>query len=134
MWSQSLQGHSLTYPTGPSECLVLADHTADPAIVAADLLAQVGTTGVGSWLSECRCNVQAEHDVMAVPELVTTDEALVAKVEAEISRQLETLETADVARASVLKNAWACVCPTMESAINVCNLAAPEHLEVCTCT
>lgn len=99
---------------GPSECLVLADHTADPAIVAADLLAQ------------------AEHDTMAVPELVTTDETMVTRVEAEIAKQLSTLETADVARAAVLKNAWVCVCPSMEVAIQVCNRAAPEHLEVHT--
>eukprot|EP00656_Telonema_subtile_P048566 TRINITY_DN5817_c0_g1_i2.p1 TRINITY_DN5817_c0_g1~~TRINITY_DN5817_c0_g1_i2.p1 ORF type:complete len:365 (-),score=120.40 TRINITY_DN5817_c0_g1_i2:236-1330(-) len=99
---------------GPSECLVLADASADPAVVAADLLAQ------------------AEHDVMAVPELVTTSEELVGKVEGEIARQLATLETADVASVAVRKNAWVCVCPDMESAIAVCNSAAPEHLEVHT--
>lgn len=99
---------------GPSECLVLADGSADPAIVAADLLAQ------------------AEHDVMAVPELVTTDESLIGKVEDEINLQLQTLETADVAAAAVQKNAWACVCPSMQVAIEVCNRAAPEHLEVHT--
>merc|ERR1719313_2810002 len=68
---------------GPSECLVLADQSADPAVVAADLLAQ------------------ADHDVMAVPELVSTSEQLVAQVEAELAAQLAVLPTADVARKAV---------------------------------
>merc|ERR1711865_1259251 len=99
---------------GPSEVLVLADETADAAVVAADMLAQ------------------AEHDVMAVSELVTTCEALVGKVEAELFKQLAVLPTADVARASIEKNGWVAVCPTMEAAVAVTNVAAPEHLEIHT--
>merc|ERR1711865_907652 len=99
---------------GPSEVLVLADETADAAVVAADMLAQ------------------AEHDTMAVSELVTTSEELLNKVEVELFKQLAVLPTADVAREAIEKNGWACLCPTMEVAVNVCNVAAPEHLEVQT--
>ena len=68
---------------GPSECLVLADKTANPATIAADLLAQ------------------AEHDTDARPILVTTAPELVGLVNAELAKQLETLPTAQVARVAV---------------------------------
>jgi histidinol dehydrogenase len=68
---------------GPSELLVLADDTADPATVAADLLAQ------------------AEHDPDGVPLLVTPSAALIEAVEVELAAQLATLPTADVARAAL---------------------------------
>jgi len=96
---------------GPSELVVLADHTADPAIVAADLLAQ------------------AEHDDAAVPLLVTTHEPLVHQVEAELTRQLATLPTAQTA-VSALSNGGAVACGSREEAIAVCNELAPEHLQV----
>lgn len=96
---------------GPSELAVLADHTADPRIVAADLLAQ------------------AEHDPDAFVALVTTDADLPAKVEQELMRQLATLPTASVARAS-LANALAVVCPDLDAAIRACDTLAPEHLQL----
>jgi phosphoribosyl-ATP pyrophosphohydrolase/phosphoribosyl-AMP cyclohydrolase/histidinol dehydrogenase len=96
---------------GPSELVVLTDDTSDPAIVAADLLAQ------------------AEHDDVAVPLLVTTHEPLVHQVEAEIARQLGTLPTAPTAR-NALSNGGAVVCGSMDEAIAVCNELAPEHLQV----
>lgn len=66
---------SIDMLAGPSELLVLADHTAKPEVVAADLLAQ------------------AEHDIVAVPMLVTTCEALVPQVEKELAKQLKLLST-----------------------------------------
>jgi len=99
---------------GPSELLVLADDAADPEVVAADLIAQ------------------SEHDTAAVPELVTTDESLIAKVEAALTRQMADLPTADVARVAVAKNGWCVVAPDMDAAISLCDKAAPEHLEVHT--
>jgi phosphoribosyl-ATP pyrophosphohydrolase/phosphoribosyl-AMP cyclohydrolase/histidinol dehydrogenase len=96
---------------GPSELVVVADHTADPALVAADLLAQ------------------AEHDVLAVPVLVTTHAPLVEQVEAELARQLETLATADIARAA-LANGGALVVEHIDEACRVVNRLAPEHLEL----
>lgn len=96
---------------GPSELVVLADETADPATVAADLLAQ------------------AEHDPDAMPVLVTTSPALADAVEAQLARQLETLPTAPTARAA-LKNGFAAVARDLAEAAAACNAVAPEHLEV----
>lgn len=98
---------------GPSECLVLADDTADAATVAADLLAQ------------------AEHDTDALPILVTVDEAVVPAVEAELTRQLATLPTGDTARVAVSRG-YAVVCASIDEAVTACDTVAPEHLEVMT--
>lgn len=98
---------------GPSECLVLADHTANPAIVAADLLAQ------------------AEHDTDALPILVTTDESLAEKVNAECEVQLSSLSTSSVAREALSKGFYV-FCKSMDEAVKVANFLGPEHLEVHT--
>lgn len=99
---------------GPSECLVLADKTANPATIAADLLAQ------------------AEHDTDARPILVTTVPELVGLVNAELAKQLETLPTAQVARVAVDRAGFAMVAATMAEAIALVDKIAPEHLEVMT--
>lgn len=99
---------------GPSECLVLADKTANPATIAADLLAQ------------------AEHDTDARPILVTTAPELVGLVNAELAKQLETLPTAQVARVAVDRAGFAMVAATMAEAIALVDKIAPEHLEVMT--
>lgn len=96
---------------GPSELLILADNTADPAIIAADLLAQ------------------AEHDDDAVPMLVTTSKELVTRVEQELRSKLETLPTAATARMS-LNNGFAIVATTLDQALLVVNRIGPEHLEI----
>ena len=98
---------------GPSELVVLADETADPARIAADLLGQ------------------AEHDPDARPILVTWDPALPARVDAALAAQLATLPTAAVAREAVA-NGFAVVCADAEEALAVCDRLAPEHLEVLT--
>ncbi len=98
---------------GPSELVVLADATANPEIVAADLLAQ------------------AEHDTDALPILITTDAALLPRVEAELARQLETLTTAETAR-EALKNGFALIADDLDAAVALCDRIAPEHLEVLT--
>ena len=98
---------------GPSELLVLADGTADPALVAADLLAQ------------------AEHDTDAVPMLVTTEPGLAEAVQPELERQLGELPTRETARAA-LGNGFVCVCPSLDEAIVVTDRLAPEHLEIMT--
>jgi histidinol dehydrogenase len=94
---------------GPSEILVIADGYADPSRVAADLLAQ------------------AEHDVDAVPTLVTTSEDLIERVEKELAVQLADLPTADVARAALPKGACVLV-EDLARAADVSNSLAPEHL------
>lgn len=94
---------------GPSEILVIADAEANPARVAADLLAQ------------------AEHDVDAVPVLVTTSEDLIERVEKELATQLADLPTEDVARAAMANGASVLV-PSLARAADVSDSLAPEHL------
>jgi phosphoribosyl-ATP pyrophosphohydrolase/phosphoribosyl-AMP cyclohydrolase/histidinol dehydrogenase len=98
-------------PAGPSELVVLADDGADPSLVAADLLAQ------------------AEHDPEARPILVGLDPSLPSKVDAELRRQLADLPTADTARRA-LGCGFAVVAADLAEACRVCDLVAPEHLEL----
>jgi histidinol dehydrogenase len=109
---QLVSGHvGIDMLAGPSELLVLADETADPETVAADLLAQ------------------AEHDDDALPLLVTTHAPLVEAVELALERQLETLPTAATARVAVAQG-YAVICSGLDEAISVANQLAPEHLEL----
>jgi phosphoribosyl-ATP pyrophosphohydrolase/phosphoribosyl-AMP cyclohydrolase/histidinol dehydrogenase len=96
---------------GPSELLVVADATADPAIVAADLLAQ------------------AEHDPRAAPMLVASSAEVAVRVNAELCAQLDRLPTAAVARAA-LGNGFAVVEPSLDAALDLASRLAPEHLEL----
>lgn len=98
---------------GPSEVLVIADASADPEVVASDLLAQ------------------SEHDVEARPILVTAEEAVITNVNAALKRQLAVLPTRDVAIPAV-RGGFAVLCPDMDACIQVTNRVAPEHLEVQT--
>jgi len=99
---------------GPSEIGVLADETADPALLAMDLLSQ------------------AEHDEMARSILITDSEALAAKVAAEIDKALEILPRAEIARKSIESNGVIIVAQDMDHAVATMNKLAPEHLEVMT--
>lgn len=96
---------------GPSELVVVADAQANPEIVAADLLGQ------------------AEHDVDAVPILVTNSQELAESVAFECERQLAQLPTADIARVA-LGNGAAIVCDSHSEMVSVVNHCAPEHLEI----
>jgi phosphoribosyl-ATP pyrophosphohydrolase/phosphoribosyl-AMP cyclohydrolase/histidinol dehydrogenase len=96
---------------GPSELAVLADDSADPAVVAADLLGQ------------------AEHDVDALPVLVTTAPALVGAVRAALADQLAMLPTAKTARAA-LAAGGVVVCGSLDEAIAAVDRLAPEHLQL----
>ncbi len=97
---------------GPSEVLVLADETANPRYVAADLLSQ------------------AEHDPDARSILVTTSRKLADEVSAEVGRQLQNLSRADVTRKSLDDNGAIIVVRNLEEAIEIANRVAPEHLEI----
>ena len=99
----------IDFLAGPSELVVLADEQAEPALVAADLLAQ------------------AEHDDDALPVLVTTHEPSIEAVNEELERQLDDLPTADTAR-NALANGYAVRCRDLREAMRVCNDLAPEHL------
>ena len=96
---------------GPSELVIFADLSADPRLVAADLLAQ------------------AEHDSDALPVLVACDAALAARVETELSLQLADLPTADVARAA-LEHGGVITVNSLEQGIAACESIAPEHLQL----
>lgn len=98
---------------GPSEILVLADGTCDPAWVAADLLSQ------------------AEHDKLASPVLVTDSRELALAVQAELEAQIPQLPRAAIARASVDANGKIVIAADMDKAIEAVNIIAPEHLEIC---
>lgn len=96
---------------GPSELVVVADASADPALVAADLLAQ------------------AEHDVDARVTLLALDAGLLGAVERALELQLADLPTADTARASLARGA-AVLCADLDQARALCERLAPEHLEL----
>lgn len=109
-----VSGHvAIDMLAGPSELTVLADQSANPKTVAADLLAQ------------------AEHDVVAVPILVTTSKSLIDKVNNELEIQLAQLSTAQTA-ADSLKNGFAVLVDTIEEGVAACNKLGPEHLEIMT--
>ena len=98
---------------GPSEILVIADGKCDPRIVAADLLGQ------------------AEHDKNASAVLVTDSEALAVAVQAAIEEQLPKLRREEIARASIDTNGKIIVADNLDTAVEIANEIAPEHLEVC---
>ena len=95
---------------GPTETVVIADHTADVSLAAADLLAQ------------------AEHDEMASPVLITTSVEIARRVGAEIDRQLLALNRKNVAAAAIAGQGLAVVVPSIADAIRLADAFAPEHL------
>lgn len=97
---------------GPSEIAVLADDSADPAYVAADLLSQ------------------AEHDEMASAILVTPSEAFAKACQAEVERQLAELPRRDIAGASVRDYGAVILVDSVEEGIDIINKLAPEHFEL----
>lgn len=98
---------------GPSEVVILADRTSDPATVAADLLAQ------------------AEHDPRALPVVIALDAGVMRPVADELARQLRGLPTAEVARAA-LANGGVVLAESVDQAVEACERLAPEHVEVLT--
>lgn len=98
---------------GPSEILVIADSSARPEYLAADLMSQ------------------AEHDRMASAILITPDEALAQATAAEIERQMETLSRREIIRESIDNFGAIIVCESLTEAVDFANELAPEHLEVC---
>jgi histidinol dehydrogenase len=94
---------------GPSEVLIIADNTANPAYCAADLLAQ------------------AEHGTLSAAILVTTSKSLASKVEHEIQQQLEKLPRREITLESLENNGLIAVVDSIDEAIELANLYAPEH-------
>lgn len=98
---------------GPSEITVVADDTADPAFVAADLLSQ------------------AEHDALSAAILVTVSESMAARVCEEIQKQFSSLSRKGILEKSLGDYGAAVIARDMDQALEVVNAIAPEHLELC---
>lgn len=112
---KAVYGHvSIDSVAGPSEILVVADESANPRYVAADLLSQ------------------AEHDELASAILVTTSMELAEKVSVEIEQFLKTLSRADIIRKSLDQYGYILVSDTMDEAVDTANEIASEHLEILT--
>ncbi|NLZ25855.1 MAG: histidinol dehydrogenase [Clostridiales bacterium] len=103
---------SIDMIAGPSEILVIADESASPVHVAADLLSQ------------------AEHDRIAEAVLITTDIRLANETAKELERQIPELERAEIARESIDNLGKIIIVPDMDTAVKVANEIAPEHLEL----
>lgn len=97
---------------GPSEILIIADGKADPAYLAADLMSQ------------------AEHDIMARCILVTDEEALFDRVEAELQKQIKALSRREIIEQALVRNGAFILTADLEEACRVANRIAPEHLEL----
>jgi len=98
---------------GPSEILILADETANPSFLAADLMSQ------------------AEHDVLASSILLTTSREIAEKTVAEISRQIQNLSRREMIEKSLENYGAVVVCSSMDDAVSFANELSPEHLELC---
>jgi len=98
---------------GPTECLLVADETANVSFLAADLIAQ------------------AEHDPLAQPILLATSAEVIDRTLAEAERMLQTAERASIIRESTAARGAAIVVPSVEAAIELSNEYAPEHLALC---
>lgn len=109
----SMDGVGIDLPAGPSEVTVIADHTANPDFIAADLLSQ------------------AEHGIDSQVLLILTDEALIEKVQQALENQLQTLPRGKTARLA-LQNSRIFLVENTEQAIELSNAYAPEHLIIVT--
>ena len=97
---------------GPSEVLIVADESANPAFIAADMLAQ------------------AEHDPQALAIVITTSESLVAGIKTALAEQLPQLPRVDIARTSLAERGLILLAEDLDQAIELANEIAIEHLEL----
>lgn len=112
---KAVYGHvSIDSIAGPSEILVLADETANPKFVAADLLSQ------------------AEHDELASAILVTTSKELAKQVDEEIEHFMQKLSRKEILTKSIENYGYILIAKDMEEAIDIANEIASEHLEIVT--
>ena len=112
---KSVYGHvNIDSVAGPSEILIIADDSASPKFVAADLLSQ------------------AEHDELASAILVTTDETLAYAVQKEVEEQTNCLGRKEIIQKSIDNFGAIIIVDTIEEAYEISNSIAPEHLELCT--
>lgn len=112
---KAVYGHvSIDAIAGPSEILVIADDTANPRYVAADLLSQ------------------AEHDELASAILVTTSEELAQKVSAQVDAFVKELPRSEIMQKSLDNYGYILIADTMDEAVDIANEIASEHLEIMT--
>lgn len=112
---KAVYGHcGIDMLAGPSEILIVADRTADPSYIAADMLSQ------------------AEHDVLASSILITDSKSLAEQVMAEVQKQLAQLPRKEIAEAALERNGLILLVTDMMEAMKLANLSAPEHLEILT--
>ena len=104
----------IDFLAGPTEIVIIADETANPEYIAADIIGQ------------------AEHDEDAGPILITTSEELSKLVVEELEKQLADVTTAQIAQRSIEKNGNIVLVGSLEEAVELANLHAPEHLEIHT--
>ncbi|MFA5065033.1 MAG: histidinol dehydrogenase [Dehalococcoidia bacterium] len=97
---------------GPSEIMIIADGSADPSFCAADLIAQ------------------SEHDDMASSIIITTSEGLAEKVQSELKKQLPGLKRKTIAGRALESNGLIIIVKTLDQAVELANLYAPEHLSL----
>ncbi|MGI5891434.1 MAG: histidinol dehydrogenase [Bacillota bacterium] len=98
---------------GPSEILIIADGGANPAYIAADMLSQ------------------AEHDKLASAILVTDSSELAQAVQKELTRQISLLQRHEIARQAIEENGKIIITQDLAQAVEISNMIAPEHLEIC---
>ena len=98
---------------GPSEILIVADESANPKFLAADLMSQ------------------AEHDVLASSILITTSAKIAEETKAELKRQCAALSRKDIIEKSLKDFGAIIICDSMDKAVKFANRLAPEHLEMC---
>lgn len=112
---KAVYGHcDIDMLAGPSEILILADETANPVYIAADMLSQ------------------AEHDVLASSIVITNSRQLAEQVEQEVRKQLEALPRKEIAESALAQNGLILVTASMEEGVALANQSAPEHLEILT--
>lgn len=102
----------IDFIAGPTELMIIADESANPAFIAADLLGQ------------------AEHDINAIPILITNSPILADRVNQQIEKQLQNLPTANIAKQSLKNNSVIILVDMIEDAIAIADKKAPEHLEL----
>ena len=112
---KAVYGHcDMDMLAGPSEILIVADKTADPAYTAADMLSQ------------------AEHDMLASSIVITDSPELAEKVAVEAEKQLKVLPREEITRASLDRNGMIIITEDIMQAVELANVSAPEHMEVLT--
>lgn len=112
---KAVYGHcDIDMLAGPSEILIIADASANPRYIAADMLSQ------------------AEHDELAASVLITDSQSLALAVEKEIEQQLLSLPKRDIAATALDNQGLIVITSDLEQAVDLANMAAPEHLEILT--